>query len=180
MFGRMIRTLRRVARTIFARAALEPTTETVMTRVNLFGLALAGLLLLGAAARAEDKKAPAGDDKHAAAFVDCAKACDDCGRNCDVCAAHCTQLVATGDKHHLATLKTCQDCAAVCRAASSVVAKQGPFSDILCTACADACKRCGDACEKHGGDDAVMKGCMDECRKCEKVCREMLKHVATK
>jgi len=86
-------------------------------------------------------------------------------------------MVAEGEKHHLTTLKTCQDCAAVCRTASCIVGKQGPFSDAICTACADCCKRCGDACEKHGGGDAMMKACAEECRKCEKTCQEMLKHV---
>ena len=147
-----------------------------MTRVKLSGLALAGLLLLGAVGTADDKKAPASDDKHAM-FAECAKACDDCARSCDTCAAHCAKLIGEGHKHHLASLKTCLDCAAVCRAAASVVAKQGPFSDIICTACADACKRCGDTCEKHGGDDPVMKACAAECKKCEKACRDMLKHV---
>jgi hypothetical protein len=147
-----------------------------MIYTKMTGLALGCLLLLGAGATADDKKGPAGEDKHAAMFVECAKACDDCARSCDGCAAHCAKLLADGSKHHLATLKTCQDCAAVCKAASCVVAKQGPFSDIVCTACADACMRCGDACEKHGGDDATMKACAAECRKCEKACREMLKH----
>lgn len=147
-----------------------------MTRLTLFASALTGLLALSGATPADDKKAPAGGDKHAAMFAECAKACDDCARKCDECAAHCAKLIAGGDKHHLATLKTCQDCAAICRAASSIVSKQGPFSDIICTACADACKKCGDACEKHGGDDPMMKACAAECRKCEKACREMLKH----
>lgn len=147
-----------------------------MIYTKLAGLALGGLLFLGAVASADDKKAPAGGDKHAAAFLECAKACDDCARSCDVCAAHCAQMVADGKKEHLETLKTCQDCAAVCRAASSIVAKKGPFSDAVCMACADCCKRCGDACEKFAADP-VMKACADECRKCEKACREMLKHL---
>jgi hypothetical protein len=147
-----------------------------MTRVKLLAPALTALLVLGAGLSADDKKAPPTDDKHAAMFAECAKACDDCARSCDTCAAHCAKLIANGDKHHLATLKTCGDCAALCRAASCVVSKQGPFSDIACTACAEACKRCGDACEKHGGDDPVMKACTAECRKCEKACREMVKH----
>ena len=77
----------------------------------------------------------------------------------------------------MATLKTCLDCATFCRAASGIVAKHGPFSDLICQACADACKRCGDAREKHGKDDPVMKACADEFRKCEKACRDMLTHL---
>lgn len=147
--------------------------------VALFAVAAAALLTPTPVLTAEDKApaaAPAADP-HQAMFMDCAKACDDCKRVCDMCGAHCAKLIAEGHKHHMATLKTCQDCAAICSAASCVVAKQGPFSDLVCTACADACKRCGDACEQHGKGDPVMKQCADECRKCEKACRDMLKHV---
>lgn len=149
--------------------------EGVMTRTRLFGLLTVGLLALATTGEAKGQP-PAGGD-HAKHFQECAKACDDCARSCDTCANHCAKLVADGQKHHLATLKTCQDCAAVCRAASTVVAKQGPFSDVVCTACAEACKRCGDACEKHGGNDPTMKACADECKKCEKACRDMLLHL---
>ena len=79
---------------------------------------------------------------------------------------------------HFKTLQTCQDCATACRAASCIVARNGPFSDLICTACADTCKRCGDACEKLQ-DDSMMEHYEDECRKCEKSCRDMLKHATT-
>lgn len=135
-------------------------------------LALAALLSLSA-----DPTAPA--DPHNKMFTDCAKACDDCGRMCDACGAHCAKMVADGKKEHLKTLGTCQDCATACKAASCVVARQGPFSSLMCTACADACKMCGDECEKMK-DDPMMKECADECRKCEKACRDMLKHTGEK
>ena len=98
-----------------------------------------------------------------------------CARMCDACSAHCARMVADGKKEHLTTLKTCQDCATFCTAASSIVAKMGPFSDLICSSCAEACKRCGDACEKLA-EDKVMKDCAAECRKCEKACRQMPKH----
>lgn len=110
-------------------------------------------------------------------YWDCAKACDDCGRMCEACGVHCTQLVADGHKEHMETVRTCQDCASICIAAGSVTARTGPFSDTICTACADACKRCGDACAKHASHDAIMKNCAEECRKCETACRDMLKHI---
>jgi hypothetical protein len=117
------------------------------------------------------------DHKHDAHFMDCAKACDDCARICDACAAHCTMLVADGRKEHLQTVRTCADCAAICRAAAVVTAHKGPYADLICTACADACKRCGEACNKFKDDD-MMKKCAEECFRCEKACREMLKHVS--
>lgn len=118
-------------------------------------------------------------DHHDEHFLACAKACDDCGRTCDACGAHCAKMVTDGKKEHFTTLQTCQDCATACKAASSIVARRGPFSALMCTACADACKQCGDACDKMK-DDPMMKQCADECRKCEKACRDMLKHIGAK
>src|SRR5581483_8830580 len=109
--------------------------------LGLLGLMAAGLLVLTATAedrKAEDKKA---DTHHAMAFMECAKACDDCARICDACGAHCADLIANGKREHLTTLQTCQDCATACSAASCVTARTGPFSDLMCTACAEACKR---------------------------------------
>jgi hypothetical protein len=154
-----------------------------MNRIRLFGLVgllAAGMLLAVPGGKAQEKKPDEKKaDPHHGAFMECARACDDCARMCDACGAHCTDLVASGKKEHLTTLKTCQDCAAICRTASALTARQGPFSDTICIACADACKRCGDSCEKFK-DDEMMKKCMEECRKCEKACREMLKHTGGK
>ena len=141
----------------------------------LAGLAAAALIGLAGWTTAQDK-AGGKEGSHQQQYWDCAKACDDCARMCDACGNHCANLVAQGQKHHLETLKTCQDCADVCRAAGAVTARTGPFSDAICTACADACKRCGEACEKHGAGDPIMKKCADECKRCEQACRDMLKH----
>ena len=146
----------------------------------LVAVAVAAAIGLAGWTAAQERKTgtrPAGakaDPAQQQHYWDCAKACDDCARVCDACGAHCADLVARGEKHHQETLRTCQDCAAVCRAAGAVTARAGPFTDAICTACADACKRCGDECEKFK-DDATMKACAEECRKCEKACLEMVK-----
>jgi len=106
----------------------------------------------------------------------CAVACDSCKRACDMCGVHCSNLVAQGHKEHMETVRTCQDCSTLCAAASNIVAKRGPFSDLVCTACAEACKRCGDACQRHAQHDEVMKKCAEECHQCEQACRAMLHH----
>jgi hypothetical protein len=150
--------------------------------IGVLGVMAAALVVAGTYTSAQEKKAappaavPAADP-HAAHFTDCAKECGECARVCDVCAAHCAKLLAAGNKEHLSTLATCADCASICVSGACVVARMGPFSDVICTACADACKRCGDACDKHAAHDAVMKQCTDECRKCEKSCRDMLAHL---
>ncbi len=148
-----------------------------LSLLALLGVVAAGLLGFGVS-NAQDSKSPAqpkGQD-HMQMFMDCAKSCGSCALVCDACAAHCAKLAIDGKKDHAETMKTCQDCAAVCVAAACITARSGPFSDTICTACADACKRCGDACEKHAAHDQMMKQCMEECRKCEKACREMLTH----
>jgi hypothetical protein len=138
----------------------------LQTRLVL-GAALAALALAVSSGRA---------GHHDEAFQQCARACGECARICEACADHCARLVAEGKKDHLKTLRTCQDCATHCAAAARIMARQGPFSDLICTACAEACARCGKACEGFP-DDAMMKKCAEECRKCEKECRKMLEHL---
>jgi len=145
-------------------------------------MAFVAILGLAGVLAAQDRtpgKADKGSDQghHDHHYQDCAKACNDCEQICEACATHCAQLAAGGKKDHLRTLQTCRDCAAHCAAAAKITAAQGPFSDLICTACAEACKRCGDECDKFK-DDEMMKKCGDECRKCEKACRAMLQHVA--
>ena len=119
------------------------------------------------------------DHEHSSKTMSCAKSCDDCARTCDACMAHCGKMLAEGMKEHITTHRTCADCATTCRAAASIVARQGPMSELICTACADACKQCGEACAKMK-DDPMMKECAEECVKCEKACREMTKHATAK
>jgi hypothetical protein len=113
-------------------------------------------------------------DEHG--FMACAEACTDCGRECDSCAAHCADLLAQGQKQHVKTLQTCEDCATTCYAAARIVARKGPFSKTICEACAEACQRCGKACEQFP-DDPHMKRCAEQCRRCEKACRDMIQHL---
>lgn len=141
---------------------------------------MAGITALAAAATsqvalAQDRSRTKEGDAHHGAFRKCAEACGDCQQECDACASHCLEKVAGGQKGHQQTLQTCLDCAAFCAAAARIVSRQGPFSDLICESCAEACARCGKACERHP-DDAMMKRCAEECRKCEKACRDMMAH----
>ncbi len=120
---------------------------------------------------------PAQPHQHDEAFLKCADACNSCQRECDACGTHCAELIAQGKKEHVKTLQTCRDCGELCAAAARVTAAKGPFADLACTACAEACVRCGKACEQFA-DDPMMKRCADECKKCEAACREMIKHAA--
>jgi hypothetical protein len=122
---------------------------------------------------------PGAHAEHSEMLQMCAKACADCQLSCDSCSTHCARMLNDGQKEHLASLMTCQDCADVCSAASQIVSRGGPFSNVICSACADACGRCAKECEKFP-NDKHMKTCAEECRKCEKSCQGMVKHVASK
>jgi hypothetical protein len=124
----------------------------------------------------ETKKPQPKAGTHHEAFDKCAKACNDCQRICDACATHCAHLIAQGKKEHVKTLQTCRDCADFCSAAAEIVARNGPFADLICKSCAEACNRCGKACDEFKDDD-MMRKCAEECFRCEKACQEMLQHV---
>ncbi|CAN5152745.1 hypothetical protein BH11PLA2_BH11PLA2_47010 [soil metagenome] len=144
---------------------------------GVIGVALIAFAFFGASAsgqKAEPKKVD--HMEHNEMMQACSKACSECQRACDTCATHCTHMLQEGKKDHLATAMACQDCASICSVSSQIMARGGPFSDTVCTACAEACSRCGKECEKFP-DDKHMKQCAEECRKCEKSCRDMLKHM---
>jgi hypothetical protein len=110
--------------------------------------------------------------EHSDMVMNCAKACSDCQLACDSCSAHCLSLLAVGKTQHAKTMQLCNDCAAICAASAQIVARHGPLTNVICTACADACNQCAVACEAMK-DDAHMKHCAAECRRCEKACRNM-------
>jgi hypothetical protein len=153
---------------------------------GLAGVSALALAALDGRVRAQDvqqdKVRKVGQDQDHAGhkakmFEECAAACSDCQRSCDSCAAHCARLMQHGHKEHASILATCQDCGDICSAAARIVARGGPFSTLVCRACADACARCAKECDKFP-DDKHMTACAAECRKCEKACKEMLDHPA--
>lgn len=138
-----------------------------------FSVALVALACLVIPSLALGQEGGVKPSKH---HLECAEACNECQEICDQCVAHCAAMLRDGKKEHLETLRTCQDCAEVCAAAARIVAQGGPFSDLICQACADACNRCGKACQQFK-DDKLMQACAEECFECEKECRAMLKHL---
>lgn len=149
-----------------------------MTRTlsGLGWLVVGVFIAAGVSSTAQPKIQSSGPDKVDPGmpfFLICAKECDDCARSCELSAGHCVQMLADGKQEVLATLRACQDCAVICSATSRIVAKDGPFVDLVCPSCAEACKRCAALCEKSG--DPIIKKCAEDCRKCEKACRDMPK-----
>ena len=145
--------------------------------VVALALAIVGLVAFTQQGQTQEKKTD--HMEHNEMMQACAKVCSDCQRACDTCTTHCAHMLLEGKKEHLASLATCQDCGTVCTAAAQIVARGGPFSKTICTACAEACSSCAKECEKFP-DDKQMKMCGEECRKCETSCKAMLKHMPTK
>ena len=141
-----------------------------MICTKLSGLALAGLLVLGAGA-----VAPA-EEKHAEHFTKCANACADCQVQCDSCFKHCLTLLADGKKEHARAAQLCADCGECCKACATLCARQSPLARPMLECCAKCCDDCAAECEKFP-DDKHMAACAKSCRDCAKECREMLKHL---
>jgi hypothetical protein len=137
--------------------------------LGLLGVSAAGLTAMAAYG------ADPADHSHGGPMEECAKACADCMRECESCADHCAQLVASGKKEHLTTLRSCADCAEFCAAAAKIVSRYGPLAVTICEACAKACDVCGAACAK-APDDKHMQRCAKACRDCAKACRDMVQH----
>jgi len=117
----------------------------------------------------------AADDQHHEHFMKCAKACADCQLQCEMCFQHCSGLVVQGEKSHAATMRSCSDCAEVCKLAATLSARGSSFAAPSCELCAKVCDQCATACEKFP-QDKHMADCAKSCRDCAKACREMVAH----
>lgn len=145
-----------------------------MNRIVL-GITAAALVCLAGGVRGADDK-PASEHAHhlRGPFADCARACAECMLQCDSCHHHCEQLVASGKKEHVKTMRLCDDCGSICAVAAQVTARAGPLSAAICESCAKACDVCGANCKKF--EDQHMQDCAKACEACAKACREMIKH----
>jgi hypothetical protein len=119
----------------------------------------------------------AADDPHHEHLMKCAKACADCQLQCDMCFQHCAALLTQGEKAHAVTMRSCVDCAEVCKATATLSARHSPFTGGVCEVCVKVCDQCAASCEQFP-DDKHMASCAKSCRDCAKECREMMKHAA--
>jgi hypothetical protein len=141
------------------------------------GLAAALMLCLVGGVRAEDK--PAVPHVHRSPeMAKCITACVECINQCGSCFVHCTNLVASGKKEHVPTLKSCIDCGDLCAIAAKIMVRDGALVGPACEGCIKGCDACAAACEKYPTDDH-MKACAKACRDCSRACHEMLKSMGT-
>jgi hypothetical protein len=141
--------------------------------------ALAAALSLGLAAVGYAEDRPAAPHVHRSPEMEkCIRACVECSAQCGTCFVHCTDLVASGKRDHVPSLKSCVDCGDLCAIAAKIMTRNGALIGPSCDGCAKACDACATACEKFP-DDAHMKACARACRDCAKACRDMLKSAGT-
>lgn len=148
--------------------------EMKMNRRNLLG-GLATLTTgaaLGGLVHADEPKRPQAADQASDHQEACAKACSACANTCAACSAHCAELLADGKPEHAVSMKLCNDCETVCRAAAELCSRKSQFSDEFCKLCEEICNACADRCEQFSNDDH-MKKCAAACRDCAAACQQM-------
>jgi hypothetical protein len=146
--------------------------RSAMRRIHA-GLAVGLVLALASVGGAEDQ--PAAPHVHRSPVMQkCLDACLACANQCASCFVHCTNLVASGKKEHLATMKSCLDCGDLCVVAAKIISRDGALVVAACEGCAKACDACATECEKFPSDEH-MAACAKACRDCAKACREMVK-----
>jgi hypothetical protein len=115
-----------------------------------------------------------------AALRDCLAACHECAATCTACADACLS------EDQVQMLRRCirlnLDCADICAATGSVLARQTqPDLALLraqLQACATACRSCGDECSRHAQHHEHCRVCAESCRRCADACDRLLKAVA--
>lgn len=114
---------------------------------------------------------------HPDAITTCVDACSLCSETCTACADACLS------ERHVETLISCirlnLDCAAVCAATGSVVARANKAGnrqplEAQLTTCIAFCRACAGECARHAERLKHCRIAADACSKCAEACAEML------
>jgi hypothetical protein len=107
----------------------------------------------------------------------CVEAAFTCVAACTACADAC--LSERHVEALMACIRTDLDCAAICGATGSVVAraKAGASRQVLesqLAVCIAACRVCSDECRRHAAMHDHCRVCADACDRCVTACNDML------
>jgi len=91
----------------------------------------------------------------------CIDACNACADACDRCTVACLREPDVDQLSRCIALDI--DCAAACRFAAGLMARDSPMRNTVCAMCAMVCQACAAQCEMHP---------MDHCAACAKACRQ--------
>ncbi len=118
-----------------------------------------------------------GKPAHADELSRCVDAAFTCVGACTACADAC--LSERQVEGLLACIRIDLDCAAICAATGSVVAraKAGASRQVLesqLSVCIAACRACSDECRRHAAMHEHCRVCADACDRCVTACNDML------
>ena len=96
-----------------------------------------------------------------------------CVAECNHCANACL------NEQDVKMLSTCikldLDCAEICSAAASLLARDSEHGHHLLKECVEVCNKCADECEKHAAMGMEhCRVCAEACRACADVCSKHL------
>jgi hypothetical protein len=149
--------------------------DTMWTRRNLIGTAVAGATGVALALGRASAQNPAGADhsEHEMMWKTCGDTCGDCAKACNKAFHHCITQAGLAKGQHARMAQMVADCAAFCALSAEMLTRHSAFAFYSCGACADACKRCAQECESFD-IDLELKSCQQECLRCEESCRKMI------
>lgn len=124
-------------------------TETDTTRK--------GGILLGVVSTATDR------------YQKCIDSCNRCSQACLECLKLCLNEPDVGARKNC--IASLQECACICREASSFMGMEAPHAAKLCRLCETICSACAQECGMF--QDSHCKKCADECNSCADVCKSM-------
>ena len=118
-----------------------------------------------------------GRPTHPDSMSRCIEACFTSSGTCTACADAC--LSERDVDGLLGCIRQNLDCAAICLATGSVVArsKTGASRQVLesqLSVCIAACRACGDECRRHAEMHRHCRVCAQTCDDCAQACTEML------
>jgi hypothetical protein len=82
-------------------------------------------------------------------------------------------MAKAGVKGHAESARLSADCRDICDLCAKILARKGPLSAAMCSACEKACRACGTACGKHPSM-AEMLACSKSCAACVKSCQAVV------
>jgi hypothetical protein len=114
------------------------------------------------------------------ALARCVDECFDCAVTCTSCADACLGEPDVQDL--VACIRRNLDCADVCAATGSMLARQTAFEPQLARTmlevCAEICRRCAEECERHATHHEHCRVCAEACHRCEQACEDLLSSIA--
>lgn len=109
--------------------------------------------------------------QHEQGLTECMKLCLQCHTTCVETMVHCAQM---GGEHAARPHQNMlHDCADVCHAAASFLARGSAEYRLTSGVCAQVCAVCAKECAAMAGGDVQMTRCAEVCLRCAESCERV-------